>query len=144
MLKHEDWPGLNKITAVRRLAQDRNARRVSILVGNGGLFLPEELARGADGAMTGFAYPEFLVTLVDGFKSGNRDAVETLFDAYLPLLRYEQQPGIGLAVRKEILRRRGVIESARTRAPGPRLNAVDMAELTHLLDRLQRRLADLA
>ncbi|MBO6882952.1 MAG: dihydrodipicolinate synthase family protein, partial [Marivita sp.] len=57
MLKHEDWPGLTKITALRDMEQDPANARLSILVGNGGLYLPQELQRGADGAMTGFAYP---------------------------------------------------------------------------------------
>jgi 4-hydroxy-tetrahydrodipicolinate synthase len=63
-----------------------------------------------------------------------------LFDAYLPLLRHEQQPGFGLAVRKEILRRRGAIASAAVRAPGPKLDADDIRELEALLARLERRL----
>ncbi len=141
MLKHEDWPGLRKISQIRRSAEASGRRRVSILVGNGGLFLPQELARGADGAMTGFAYPEMLVGVCRLFAEGEAEAAEDLFDAYLPLVRYEQQPGFGLAPRKEILRRRGIIASARTRAPGPAMDADDQAELTGMMDRLERRLA---
>lgn len=140
MLKHEDWPGLPKLSAVRSTAQTRGARRVSILCGNGGLYLPQELARGADGAMTGFAYPEMLVELVRRHHAGDVDGAEDVFDAYLPLVRHEQQPGFGLAVRKEILRRRGVIASAATRAPGPKLDATGQEELTRLMTRLARRL----
>jgi 4-hydroxy-tetrahydrodipicolinate synthase len=136
MLKHEDWPGLPKLSAVRASAEAAGVRRVSILCGNGGLYLPQELARGADGAMTGFAYPEMLVGVVSRFAAGDADGAEDLFDAYLPLVRHEQQPGFGLAVRKEILRRRGLLTTARTRAPGPSLTATDQAEL----DRLTRRL----
>jgi 4-hydroxy-tetrahydrodipicolinate synthase len=135
MLKHEDCPGLNKITRIRKAG----GRRVSILCGNGGLYLPQELARGADGAMTGFAYPEMLVQVVSRWADDPQGA-EDLFDAYLPLVRHEQQPGFGLAVRKEVLRRRGVIGSARTRAPGPSLTAADHEELTRLLARLERSL----
>lgn len=143
MLKHEDWPGLAKLSAVRATAEARGVRRVSILTGNGGLYLPQELARGADGAMTGFAYPEMLVEVVKRHKAGDIDDAEDLFDAYLPLIRHEQQPGFGLAVRKEVLRRRGVIASAVTRAPGPALDATAHAELTRLMDRLDARLATL-
>ncbi len=143
MLKHEDCPGLGKLTALRAIAADLCQRRVSILVGNGGLYLPQELARGADGAMTGFAYPEMLVAVCARHDAGEPEAAEDLYDAYLPLVRYEQQPGFGLAVRKEILRRRGAIASARTRAPGPALTATDAAELTRLLARLERRLGEL-
>ncbi len=143
MLKHEDWPGLDKLEAVRRGADAAGAPRLSILTGNGGLFLPEELARGADGAMTGFAYPEMLVEVVRLHGQGDREAAADLFDAYLPLVRYEQQPGLGLAARKEILRRRGAIASARVRAPGPKLSAASQAELDRLVTRVERRLAEM-
>ena len=139
MLKHEEFPGLNKITQVRK-ASEKGLRRVSILVGNGGLYLPQELARGADGAMTGFAYPEMLVKVVSLYAAGEQDKAEDLFDAYLPLVRHEQQPGFGLALRKEILHRRGIIASPTVRAPGPKLNAVDQQELSRLIDRVDRNL----
>ncbi|MEM8856388.1 MAG: dihydrodipicolinate synthase family protein [Pseudomonadota bacterium] len=144
MLKHEDWPGLQKLSRVRALAEERGARRVSILCGNGGLYLPQELTRGADGAMTGFAYPEMLVEVVRRHHAGDIDGAEDVFDAYLPIVRHEQQPGFGLAVRKEILRRRGVIRSAAVRAPGPKLDAAAHEELTRLMDRLARNLDRLA
>ncbi len=143
MFKHEDCPGLGKLSAVRALGDEVGRRRVSILAGNGGLYLPQELGRGADGAMTGFAYPEMLVEVVSLYKSGHTARADDLFDAYLPLVRYEQQPGFGLAVRKEVLRRRGAMASAATRAPGPRLNATDMAELDRLLARVETRSAEL-
>ncbi|MGP1395935.1 MAG: dihydrodipicolinate synthase family protein [Inquilinaceae bacterium] len=140
MLKHEDWPGLQKLSQVRKTAVERRARRVSILCGNGGLYLPQELSRGADGAMTGFAYPEMLVQVVARHRAGDVDGAEDLFDAYLPLVRHEQQPGFGLAVRKEILRRRGAIRSAKARAPGPALDAWGQDELTRLMRRLESSL----
>jgi 4-hydroxy-tetrahydrodipicolinate synthase len=86
---------------------------LSILCGNGGLFLDFEMDRGADGAMTGYAFPDMLADLVRHAQAGERDAAHDLFDAHLPLLRYEQQPGLGLAVRKHILVRRGAIRSRR-------------------------------
>lgn len=143
MLKHEESPGLRKLSRVRAADKERN-RRISILVGNGGIHLPQELARGADGAMTGFAFPEMLVEVCRRFARGDADGAEDVFDAYLPLVRHELQPGIGLALRKETLRRRGVIESARARAPGPALDATDLAELGRLLARLERATARLA
>jgi 4-hydroxy-tetrahydrodipicolinate synthase len=137
MLKHEECPGLGKISAVRK-ASDEGLRRVSILCGNGGLYLPQELARGADGAMTGFAYPEMLVAVVTLFEAGEQDRAEDVFDAYLPLVRHEQQPGFGLALRKEVLHRRGVITSPKVRAPGPTLTDTDKQELTRLIKRVDR------
>jgi 4-hydroxy-tetrahydrodipicolinate synthase len=140
MFKHEDCPGLKKLTQIRKACDGRARRYVSILVGNGGLYVPQELARGADGIMTGFAYPEMLVAVCKLFAAGRGDEAEDLFDVYLPLLRHEQQPGFGLAVRKEVLRRRGAIRSAAVRAPGPKLDADDLAELDRLLSRLEARL----
>jgi 4-hydroxy-tetrahydrodipicolinate synthase len=144
MLKHEDCPGLAKLSAIRAASQRGEVRRVSILAGNGGgLFLPEELARGADGAMTGFAYPEMMVGVCRAFAAGNVERAHDLFDAYLPLARYEQQPGIGLAVRKHLLAARGAIASAAVRKPGPKLSAADIADIARLVSRQSRRLTEL-
>lgn len=140
MLKHEDWPGLGKLSRVRNTAAAESLRRVSVLCGNGGLYLPQELSRGADGAMTGFAYPEMLVQVVQLHAKGEVDAAEDLFDAYLPLVRHEQQPGFGLALRKEVLHRRGAIASPRVRAPGPSLSDTDHEELTRLISRVEKNL----
>jgi len=139
MLKAEDWPGLDKITALRRLSDDGLMRRLSILGGNGGLFLPEELARGADGIMTGYAVPEMLVRVQRLIAAGDRAAAHDLFDLHLPLIRTEHQPGLGLAVRKYVLRRRGIIACEALRAPAPKLSAETRAEVDWLLERLSRR-----
>jgi len=145
MLKHEDCPGLAKLSALRGASDRGEVRRVSILTGNGGgLFLPEELSRGADGAMTGFAYPEMMVGVCRAHAAGDIERAHDLFDAYLPLARYEQQPGIGLAVRKHLLAERGVIASAAIRKPGPKLSAADVADIALLTARQARRLAQLA
>ena len=141
VLKHEDCPGLGKLSRVRASAERDGRRRVAILVGNSGLYYPLELARGADGAMTGFAYPEVLVEVYERFAAGREEAACDLYDAYLPLIRYEQQPGVGLAIRKEILHRRGVLACPALRPPGARLDALDRAELDQLLARLERRVA---
>ncbi len=141
MLKHEDWPGLNKISQLRKRSEEEGLRRISILCGNGGLYLPQELARGADGAMTGFAYPEMLVGVCEKFAAGDIDGAEDLFDLYLPVIKHEQQPGYGLAVRKETLMRRGAITSAKVRDPGEPMTDDDMRDLDRLLSRLESRLA---
>ena len=144
MLKHEDCPGLAKLNALRAASRRGEVQRVSILTGNGGgLFLPEELSRGADGAMTGFAYPEMMVDVCRAHAAGQIEAAHDVFDAYLPLARYEQQPGIGLAVRKHLLAQRGAIASAKVRKPGPSLSAADVADIARLVARQSKRLADL-
>lgn len=142
MLKHEDWPGLAKISELRA-AEAKGRRRISILCGNGGLFLPEEMARGADGAMTGFGYPEMMVDVVRLAAGGDLDRAQDVFDAYLPLVRYEQQPGIGLAVRKHVLAKRGAIASDTQRRPGAKLAPRAVEEVERLIARQTRRLGEI-
>ena len=143
MLKHEDSPGLAKLSAIRAASTRGDVRRVSILAGNGGgLFLPEELTRGADGAMTGFAYPEMMVDVCKAHAAGDVERAHDVFDAYLPLARYEQQTGIGLAVRKRLMVQRGAIASAMVRKPGPKLSAADIADITRLVRRQDKRLGE--
>ncbi len=136
-LKHEDWPGLEKISALRDSERAGTMRPISILCGNGGLFLDFELERGADGAMTGYCYPELLLSLVNLAGRGARDEAHDMFDAHLPLLRYEQQPGIGLAVRKYALQQRGLITSDHQRRPTTPLTPTARAEVTYLMYRLE-------
>lgn len=141
MLKHEDWPGLEKISTLRS-QEAEGARKISILCGNAGQFLPEEMQRGADGAMTGFAYPEMMRD-VTTLALNDPDRARDIFDAYLPLIRYESQPGAGLAIRKHILARRGAIANATLRKPGPALSAAAIAEVETLIARQEARLAAL-
>jgi 4-hydroxy-tetrahydrodipicolinate synthase len=136
MLKHEDWPGLEKISALRAFEKEGSMPPISILCGNGGLFLDFEMERGADGAMTGYCFPDMLVDVVRLQKAGRRDEAHDLFDAHLPLIRYEQQPGAGLAVRKYVLKRRGILASDAQRKPGAALSATARAEVDYLLSRL--------
>lgn len=131
VLKEEDLPSITKITKLR----EGEGRRIAILTGNNAMFLPLELGRGIDGPMAGFSHPEMLSGVYRHYQAGRIEQAHDLFDAYLPLLSYENQSQWGVAVRKEILRRRGAIRSAAMRAPGPRLTAIDLAEI----DRLVRR-----
>ncbi len=138
MLKHEDWPGLEKISALRAMQKAGTLRPVSILCGNGGLFLDFEMERGADGAMTGYAFPDMLVEVVALAQAGKRDQAHDLFDAHLPLMRYEQQQGVGLSVRKYTMMRRGILASDAQRKPGAALSATAKAEVEYLLARVGR------
>jgi 4-hydroxy-tetrahydrodipicolinate synthase len=132
-VKLEEPPTLPKITRLRALFGDR----VAIFGGLGGVYFFEELSRGADGAMTGFPYPEALRGIREHFTAGRRDEARALFYRWLPLIRYETQPGAtpgtAVGIRKEILRRRGWIASALVRPPAPGLDAATHAELTELL-----------
>lgn len=115
-------------------------RRIAILTGNNAMFLPLEMGRDIDGPMAGFSHPEMLSGVYKLFKEGKVAEAHDLFDIYLPLLSYENQSQWGVAVRKEVLRRRGAISSAAMRQPGPKLTAVDIGEIDLLLSRLAQRL----
>lgn len=138
VLKHEDWPGLDKISTLRGYEKDGSMRHISILTGNNALFLDFEMERGADGANTGYCFPDMLVDVVRLCATGQRDAAHDLFDAHLPLIRYEQQPGPGLAVRKYVMMRRGLIASDTLRKPGAALSPVARAEVDYLMSRIAR------
>jgi 4-hydroxy-tetrahydrodipicolinate synthase len=139
MVKHEDWPGLEKISALRGWQEDGSLRPISILCGNGGLFLDFETERGASGAMTGYAFPDMLVDVVRLTAEGKRDDAHDVFDAHLPLLRYEQQPAVGLAIRKYVMAKRGIIASDAQRKPLVGMSAKARAEVDFLLGRLARK-----
>ena len=137
VVKEEDLPSLEKITKLRA----GQGRRVAIMTGNNGLYLPYEMARGIDGPMAGFSHPEMLSGVYKLFVAGKPDEAHDLFDRYLPLLDYEAQGFWGVAARKEVMRRRGAIRHATMRRPGPSLSATHMGEIDLLLKRLQRALA---
>lgn len=128
MIKLEEPPVPQKLTRI--LKQNPDAR---IFGGLGGQYLLEELERGAVGTMTGFALTEVLVSIYNDFTSGNHTQARETFYRHLPLIRYEGQLGVGLAIRKEILKRRGVIRCADIRSPGIKLDEQSRSELTQLL-----------
>ena len=140
MFKHEECPGHNKLTRLIQFREKKLNRKYSIFVGNGGLYVPQELRRGADGIMTGFAFIEMLVNVYNLFVSNSKESSEDLFDIFLPLIRHEQQFGIGLALRKFVLQKRGIIKTSKVRAPGPQLTNEDRIEMNNLLARLVIRL----
>jgi 4-hydroxy-tetrahydrodipicolinate synthase len=143
MLKHEPPAGLGKLTQIREAELRGEIPRVSILTSNNAMHLSEELMRGADGAMVGVAYSDLIVAICALHRAGDIGTARDLYDALLPLIRHEGQAAFGLAIRKEILRRRGVLKSAALRYPGASLGGTDLNELTGLQGRLQSRLVNL-
>jgi 4-hydroxy-tetrahydrodipicolinate synthase len=129
-IKLEDPPTPFKTSRILAEAKDIP---VDIFGGLGGVFLLEELLAGAAGAMTGFAYPEALVDIVGRYKSGDVDGAAEVFYRFVPLMRFEFQEGIGMAIRKEVLRRRGVVADPIVRAPGAKLDANTLAALDRVL-----------
>lgn len=129
-IKLEDVPTPQRTAQTLALLEGRN---VTIVGGIGGMYLLDELRRGASGTMTGFAYPEVLVRIWQAWSAGDRQQAAETYYRYLPLLVFEGQPKLGVAIRKEILRRRGLIASASTRQPGPRLDEGTAADLTETM-----------
>ena len=130
-LKLEDPPLMDKISAIRARTD-----RFAIFGGLGGMFLLEELWRGAAGTMTGFAFTEVLVAVYRAWQAGERARAEALFDSYLPLIRYENQPIINLSIRKELLCRRGAIATPLLRPPFTGIAPATLDELTWVLERV--------
>ncbi len=131
VIKLEDEPTPPK--AGRLLAADPTLR---VLGGLGGEMLIEELRRGCVGTMTGFGYPELLVDIVRRYGSGDHEGATLAFHRACPLIRFENQAGLNLPIRKLIYQRRGAITHARVRAPGPALDPGTIADLDDLLARL--------
>ena len=130
-LKLEDEPSPMKVSQVRAANPD-----ITIFGGLGGMMFLEELRHGAAGTMTGFAFPEILVAIYRAWLSGDRDGAATIFYRYCPLIRFENQPRINLALRKHIYHRRGVIATPRARAPFAAVDDGTLADLDDLLTRL--------
>jgi 4-hydroxy-tetrahydrodipicolinate synthase len=129
-IKLEDPPTPFKTS---RILEASAGTPVQIFGGLGGVFLLEELISGATGAMTGFAFPEILVRIMKHWNAGERDAAADVFYQAVPLMRFEFQDGIGMAIRKELLRRRGALASAATRAPAGALDAPTRQSLDRVL-----------
>ena len=129
-IKLEDPPTPFKTS---RILEQATGLDVRIFGGLGGVFLLEELMAGATGAMTGFAYPEILVRIVTLFRAGQVDEAASVFYRSVPLMRFEFQEGIGMAIRKEVLHRRGALTSPATRPPAAALDATTRAALDRVL-----------
>jgi len=130
-IKQEAPPTPPKIDA---LVSGMKDRRVPILTGLGALYGIFDLERGSNGYMTGFAFPEVLIAMAKALRQGRMHEAWGLYERFLPLIVFEQQPGI--AVRKEIYRLRGLIRSGRVRHPGAQLVPSAGAQLQGILDRV--------
>jgi 4-hydroxy-tetrahydrodipicolinate synthase len=129
-IKLEDPPTPFKTS---RILDQCRGIEVRIFGGLGGVFLLEELLAGATGAMTGFAFPEILVTIVKLYRAGDVDKAADVFYRAVPLMRFEFQEGIGMAIRKEVLHRRGALASPATRAPAATLDQTTREALDRVM-----------
>lgn len=131
-IKLEDYPALEKMSRILTHAPDA----IGIFGGLGGMYFLEELQRGSLGIMTGFAWPEVLVGVYEAFRAGDVEGAATIFDHYVPLIRYEFQPKIGLAYRKHVYSKRGIIDTTFIRPPGMQIGEYTRAELTATIERV--------
>lgn len=135
-IKLEDPPTPFKTSRILEASGDTELR---IFGGLGGVFLLEELLAGATGAMTGFAFPEILVKIVSLFRAGKVDDAAEAFYRAVPLMRFEFQEGIGMAIRKEVLHRRGALASPATRPPAAALDRTTREALDRVMGWTQRK-----
>jgi 4-hydroxy-tetrahydrodipicolinate synthase len=130
-LKEEAVPTAPKI---RALLQGMTARKVPILTGLGALYAQFDLEAGSAGFNTGFAFPEALMAMVEAARSGDWGTARALYTRFLPLIVFEQQPGV--AIRKEILRLRGLLASSRARHPGASIQPAVAEQLRRLIEQV--------
>jgi len=132
-VKLEEAPTTIKITNLIEKIEDPD-KRAGIFGGLGGMYFYEELARGAVGIMTGFAYQEILVRTYELFSEGRGREAREYFFRYLPLVRFEAQLGVGgVGIRKEVFKMRGAISSSHVRFPAPALDEETLRELEELV-----------
>ncbi len=131
-VKLEDNPSHLKIGELK----GRVGERLAVFGANGAVLCLHELDRGSDGFMTGYAYPEHLIEIIESHRSGDRERAAEAYARYLPVITYCWQPGIGLALRKELLVHRGVIASPYVRAPHGSVDPQTRAELLSVVERL--------
>jgi 4-hydroxy-tetrahydrodipicolinate synthase len=129
VIKLEETPSAPKTSNIRK--QNPN---LSILGGLGGLYMLEELQRGANGIMTGFSYPDILQAIYTAYTAGNLELAKKIFYQSCALMRYEFQPGIGIALRKEVYRQRGAIQNPYVRQPGAQIDETMRKELEQILE----------
>jgi 4-hydroxy-tetrahydrodipicolinate synthase len=136
-VKMESLPSPPKLQQLRQLLEDSegaNRPDVALLVGLGALYGAYDCDAGCDGFMTGFAFPEVLLAMIDAKDKGNRDDLHEIFAKWLPLIVFEQQPGV--AVRKEVYRMRGLVESGTVRHPGGELSEWAAYALSDVVQRV--------
>lgn len=130
-IKEEAVPTAPKL---RQLREALGGRRLPVLTGLGALYAPFDLEAGSDGFNTGFAFPEVLMAMVAAARRGDWAHVHAVYSRFAALIVFEQQPGV--AVRKELLRRRGLLSSARARHPGASITAAAARLIDSLLERV--------
>jgi 4-hydroxy-tetrahydrodipicolinate synthase len=131
-IKLEDYPAPAKMGRIQQHGRDA----IGIFGGLGGMYFLEELQRGSLGIMTGFAWPEVLVGVYNAFRAGDVAKAAAIFDRFLPLIRFEFQPKIGLAYRKHVFHERGIFDTTFIRPPGMQLDDYGRGELAAVIRRV--------
>ncbi len=112
-LKEETALAPQIMTRVRALAGEHLR---GMMGGMAGRYLLEEYRRGACGTMPACEVADAHVHIWNALECGDAAAARRLHTQLLPLLNYEAM--YSFTIYKEVLLRRGVIASARTRVPG--------------------------
>lgn len=134
-IKLEDPPTGAKMQALAKLT----GPELEVFGALGGMYALEELELGAVGIMTGFVFAGLLVKLYDLVKAGDLERAASLFYDFVPLNRWEFQPKIGVSLRKRVLQRLGVFESAHVRHPGPDADDKTVKQMLRMVEHLKKK-----
>jgi 4-hydroxy-tetrahydrodipicolinate synthase len=112
--------------------------RLTIFGGAGGGYFIEELQRGSSGTMPFCSQPEAFVEIWNLCQDGDTGAARDVFNRMIAPIAHVSGQGNGIYyhVHKEILRRRGVIRTAKVRSPAPPVDAQTRQEIETLIDAL--------
>ncbi len=105
-----------------------------VFTGFGGRWFIDDLNRGASGTMPACEFTDVLVQLYNHYRSDDVETARGIFKKLLPLINMESLYGISFC--KEILKRRGLITSTYTRAPG-KLDSYDLGEIDSLIQEVE-------
>jgi dihydrodipicolinate synthase/N-acetylneuraminate lyase len=128
-VKQESNPPTHGISEIVGALGDRID---GVFGGVGGVYLVNELDRGAVGTMPSPAFVDRIVAAYDLYRGAGADAAQQLLEAMGSL--FTREVLYNVVFHKEVLRRRGVIASTRVRIASPSLDAVDLADIDRLLD----------
>jgi 4-hydroxy-tetrahydrodipicolinate synthase len=133
-IKVESLPVTAKVAGMVEQAGDR----LTVFGGAGGSYFIEELRRGSLGTMPFCTQPEAFVGVWNLYQRGDEGAARELFDrVIMPVNRIAAQgSGIFYYVHKEILRRRGIIQTAKVRSPAPPVDELTRRELDQIIETL--------
>ena len=113
---------------------------INVLGGGGATFLMEELSRGSTGTMPFSSTPAEFVEIFKLYNDGNVEEAIALFNNRIAPLCHlvSQAPELAIGFHKQILKKRGLIDSAVVREPAAKPDSHTQRDIDELLERVMR------